>query len=70
MPVSQIGAKEGNTEIYGVILLKNQVWEGAYTIAHKKGWINIYIGYGHRLSFQQKDIITLPDLQLQPKETD
>jgi hypothetical protein len=49
---------------YSVALLKNLNWPGSYTVGHSKGWVNIYIGYGHKLlqaSFtpvSPKDLIT------------
>lgn len=29
-------------------MLKNMSWPGAATVCYRGGWINIYVGYGHR----------------------
>jgi hypothetical protein len=52
VPVNQIGKQEGQSVVYGVAVLRNLVWTGAVTVGYRGGWVNIYIGYGHRLSQQ------------------
>jgi len=56
VPVSQVGKQEGTTLIYGVTTLKNLVWPGAATVGYRGGWVNIYVGYGHRVSQQYSAI--------------
>ena len=48
IPVNLIGKQEGQTAIYGTVLVKNLSWPGAATVGYKGGFSNIYIGYGHR----------------------
>jgi hypothetical protein len=52
VPVNQIGKQEGTTLVYGVTALRNLVWPGAVTVGYRGNWVNIYIGYGHRVSQQ------------------
>lgn len=63
MPVNQIGKQEGTTLIYGVAVLRHLFWPGAVTLGYRGGWVNCYIGYGHRTSQQFTAIRELKDLQ-------
>lgn len=68
IPVNQIGKLEGTSLVYGVATLRNLVWPGAATIGYRGGWVNIYIGYGHRLSQQFNLIRELKELQVEAEE--
>lgn len=54
--INLIGKQEGQSVIYGVVLLKNLVWPGASTVGYRGGWTNIYVGYGHKIS-QENNVI-------------
>ena len=41
--------ESGTARSYSVAVLKNLNWPGSFTVGHSKGWVNIYIGYGHKL---------------------
>lgn len=48
--INLVGKQEGQTTCYGVVLLKNLSWPGAYTVGYSGGWVNVYVGYGHKVS--------------------
>lgn len=63
IPVGLIGREEGQSVVYGVALLKNISWPGASTVCYRGGWTNIYIGYGHRETQENKIMQSLPDFE-------
>lgn len=66
--VSLIGKQEGQTAVYGVVLLKNLVWPGASTVGYRGGWVNIYVGYGQKLSQQNLLIREVKEVQAEGEE--
>lgn len=39
-----------NQTIYGVACLRSLTWPGATTVGYAGGWVNIYIGYGQKVT--------------------
>lgn len=68
IPVSQVGRLEGQSLIYGTALLTNLSWPGSATVAYQGGWVNIYIGYGHRATQELSIIKQLADLELEGED--
>lgn len=66
--MSQVGRQEGQVLVYGVACLRNLVWPGAVVVGYRGGWVNVYVGYGHRLSQQYSAIRELKELQGEAEE--
>ena len=60
-----IGKQEGQTAIYGVVVLRNLTWPGAATVAFRGGFANIYVGYGQRANQENKVIKELGEIQIE-----
>ncbi len=43
-------AKGDGTACYSVVLLRNLTWPGAAAVAWSGGWVNVYVGYGQKIS--------------------
>jgi len=53
---------------YAAVSIKNLLWPGAYTVASVQGYVNIYVGYGLKLSTLTVDPFQPGDCKSEPGE--
>jgi len=62
--------KDDGQTSYAVVTLKNILWPGAVTVASATNYVNIYVGYGHKLTTLTVDPFQPGDTKNDPEDVE